>query len=239
MALDLGAGWSLSGTFMAGAVFVNGDVQQSGQSEGVGVGQGNVGAFDAAQGGGGNARGCGQFGLGQAADDAPVAGVTVGARDGDHVFDRCADDLHGAGQQVDLGCAGAGFPAVDGGGADVGGSGQVGDAQVGAGARGGECCGVESAQDAPGHARAGSAVIRRQIHRVLQNLSNPAVVARCLIVEYEGVKAPTLGEKTMNAQVTQLLMSPLAVHRLIAARVVAVSVPAVPMEVVHSASCAA
>ncbi|SKT94657.1 Uncharacterised protein [Mycobacteroides abscessus subsp. massiliense] len=43
----------------------------------------------------------------------------------------------------------------------------------------------------------------------------------------------------MNAQVTQLLMSPLAVHRLIAARVVAVSVPAVPMEVVHSASCAA
>ncbi len=162
---DGGAGGSGSGSLVGRAVLLDADVEVFGEFVGVDIGEGGVGAFDAAQGGGGDFGCGGQFGLGEAFDDAPVSGVALVGGDGDDVLNRGVEDAHHPGQQVDLGGVFARFPVKEGGRGDVGQSGQVADTDAPTVAGFGEGVGVESAQDAARHRRSVPRSIVEQIHR--------------------------------------------------------------------------
>ena len=75
--LDGGAGRALTGTLVRRPVLLNADPEVGGQLVGVAVGQRGICALDAAQCGGRDLDRGGQFGLGEAPDYAPVAGIAV------------------------------------------------------------------------------------------------------------------------------------------------------------------
>lgn len=178
------SGRPLAGSMVGGAVLVDADVEQVRQGAGIGVGEPDVGAFDAAQCGGGDLGGRGQLGLGEAFDDAPVAGVALIGGDSDDLLDRDFEDLGHSGQQVDLWRSAASFPGMDGRLADVGEAGEVGDADLAPAARVGEGLRIESAQYTTCHAGSAARFIVRQIHRVLHFPVNAAVINGCLSLEW-------------------------------------------------------
>ena len=179
-----GPGWALAGALVSGAVFLDADAEQVREIGRVGVGQSDVGAFDAAQRGGGDLRRGGQLGLGQSLDDAPVAGVALVGGDGDDLLDRGVEDPHDAGQEVDLRGAFAGFPCMHGRLSHVGEPGKVGDADLALASGIGEGLRIESAQHTTCHAGTAARFIVRQIHGGLQHPVNAAVIARCRKLEY-------------------------------------------------------
>lgn len=197
--LDRRAGGALSGALVGRAVLIDADAEVLGELVGVGVGECGVGAFDTAQGGGRHLYCGGQLGLGEAPDDAPVAGVALVGADGDDLLDGRVEDAHDSGQQVDLGCALAGFPVEECGRGDLGQSGEVADVDAAVVPGLGECGGIESAQDAAGHARPFVPLsIVEQIHRVLLKSVNVGVLYYRLSLEYGFGNGVMTGEDSLK-----------------------------------------
>lgn len=172
-----GARWALPGTLVGGSVFLDADAQALCEIGCVGVGQGGVRAFDAAQRAGGDLGGGSKLGLGQAFDDTPVPGIALVDGYGDDLLDRSFQDAHDTCQQVDLGGSLPALPVEDCRLRDVGEAGEVTDRDAVLPADFREGLRVESAQYAPRHTRSEAwRVIARQVHR-----DNPKSVNDCVI----------------------------------------------------------
>lgn len=179
-----GARRALAGSLVGAAVLRDTDTEQPRQLGGVGVRHADIGAFDAAQCGGGDLGGGRELGLGEPFDDAPVSGVALVDRDGHDLLDRCLENAHDPGQQIHLWGPSAALPCMHGGLTDISEASKVGNADFTLAADLGKCRGVESAQHATRHAWPAPRFIVRKTHRGLLDLANTVVIDRCLILAY-------------------------------------------------------
>lgn len=102
------------GSLVGGVVFAGADAEHASKSFSVLVGQRILPALDALQDRRRQLSIGSQLRLGEAAHDPPIAWAALLGGDEDNGVDRGPQNLHHGGEDVDLWCAAAGLPVMDG-----------------------------------------------------------------------------------------------------------------------------